>query len=188
MRVHRIENSLFNSNTYIISCKQGDFLIDCGDVCKLEDNLNIKAVFITHPHFDHIYGLNELVKRFPDCVVYVHENGYEALYDERLNLSKYNESSFMFCYRNVVQVCGEKADMIFDGFKVEVIHTPGHHPGAVCYRIGDYLFSGDSYIRGIKTVANLPLSDKKEAMDSEILIKKLWTGNVVLCPGHGRME
>ena len=78
--------------------------------------------------------------------------------------------------------------MIFDGFKVEVIHTPGHHPGAVCYRIGDYLFSGDSYIPGIKTVANLPLSDKKEAMDSEILIKKLWTGNVVLCPGHGRME
>lgn len=111
------------------------------------------------------------MKRFPDCVVYVHENGYEALYDERLNLSKYNESSFMFCYRNVVQVCGEKADMIFDGFKVEVIHTPGHHPGAVCYRIGDYLFSGDSYIPGIKTVANLPLSDKKEAMDSEILIK-----------------
>lgn len=185
MQVDRIENSLLNSNTYIISVEEGDFLIDCGDIYKLKDNFDIKAVFITHPHFDHIYGLNELMKRFPDCKVYIYEEGYEALYNERLNLSKYYGISFEFISKNIVLLNKKNSVIDFDGLKVEVIHTPGHYPGAVCYRIHNYLFSGDSYIPGFKTVINLPQSNKKDAIASEILIKRLWTENVVLCPGHG---
>lgn len=186
MQVNRIENSFLNSNTYIISVEEGDLLVDCGDIYKLKDNLHIKAVFITHPHFDHIYGLNELMERFPNCIVYIHEEGYEALYDERLNLSKYYGSSFTFFFKNVVRLINRISTIDFNGFKVLAIHTPGHHPGAVCYRIGNYLFSGDSYIPGFKTVINLPQSNKRDAMNSEILIKKLWTENVILCPGHGK--
>lgn len=185
MQVDRIENTIFSSNTYIVSVEEVDFLVDCGDIYKLKDSLNIKAVFITHPHFDHIYGLNGLMRRFPNCTIYVHEEAYKALYNERLNLSKYCGKDFVFFFRSVVQLCKEISIIDINGFKIEAFHTPGHHPGAVCYRIGDYLFSGDSYIHGIQTITNLPQSDKAKAMTSEILIKKLWTKNIVLCPGHG---
>lgn len=186
MQVNRIENSFLKSNTYIISVKEKHFLIDCGDIYKFKNNLEIEVVFITHPHFDHVYGLNELMEQSPNCKVYIHKEGCEALYNERLNLSKYYGSPFVFSFKNVILLYKDITIIDFDGFKVVAIHTPGHHPGAVCYRIGNYLFSGDSYIPGIKTVTNLPQSNKKEAMDSEILIKKLWTENVILCPGHGK--
>ena len=60
MTLQRIENNFLSSNTYVLSDGDKTILVDCGDVEKIDENLLIDAVILTHPHFDHIYGLNKL--------------------------------------------------------------------------------------------------------------------------------
>ena len=66
MNISQHINSIFNSNTYLIEDKAYDYcwLIDIGDTDYLIDkSLNIKGIFITHSHFDHIYGINEILEK-----------------------------------------------------------------------------------------------------------------------------
>ncbi len=67
--------------------------------------------------------------------------------------------------------------------KVHAVFTPGHSPCCVTWVLDDMMFTGDSYIPGVKTVTNLPHCDKKQAACSEILIKKLAEHRTVY-PGH----
>lgn len=76
MYIHRIINSVFTSNTYILTSEgPSTFLIDIGDVQPVKEWLDndgkvVKAVFLTHTHYDHIYGIRELIKAYPDCIIY----------------------------------------------------------------------------------------------------------------------
>lgn len=87
----RLENDVFTSNTYVLLERgsQGVWLVDIGDFGKVKKLLtpsnDVKGCFITHSHFDHIYGLNELVKEFPNCVIYVSKHGKEGLFSAKLN-------------------------------------------------------------------------------------------------------
>ena len=93
MEVIRIVNSVFRSNTFLIEDESGMcFLVDCGDIGSIVRYLQCKeftlgAVFITHAHYDHIYGLNELFEVYPQLIVYTSLHGKEGLYTDKLNLS-----------------------------------------------------------------------------------------------------
>lgn len=78
IQIKEIVNSIFTSKTYILFCEGKDnvWLVDIGDMELVfdfleEKGLKVEGVFITHAHFDHIYGLPELVKLYPQCKVYV---------------------------------------------------------------------------------------------------------------------
>ena len=76
MKIKRIINSIFTSNTYIVDDSiDAVSLIDIGDIKPIKDYLNkekkyVRFVFLTHTHYDHIYGIRELMKHYPDCIVY----------------------------------------------------------------------------------------------------------------------
>ena len=72
---------------------------------------------------------------------------------------------------------------LFDGICLKVIATPGHNPSCLTFQIGDYLFTGDSYIPDVKVVTNLPGGNKKQAQESLSMILKLVEGKNI-CPGH----
>lgn len=187
MTIRRIENVFLSSNTFVLSYGERSILIDCGDIENIDDGLHIDAVFITHPHIDHIYGLSKLLERQPSCKVYILKGGSEYLASDRLNLSRYHEKPYSFVSDNVCEVRDGDTIDIFEHIKVKVYATPGHNPICASYMIGRYLFSGDSYIPGIKTVVILPHANKIEAYKSEEIIKKLWTKDLILCPGHGEI-
>ena len=70
MNISQHINSIFNSNTYLIEDKTYDYcwLIDIGDTDYLIDkSLNIKGIILTHSHFDHIYGIYEIIEKKRDC-------------------------------------------------------------------------------------------------------------------------
>ena len=180
-------NSIFNSNTYLIKDKSYDYcwLIDIGDTDYLIDNsLNINGIFLTHSHFDHIYGINKIIEKFPDCIIYTSKSGNEALYSDKLNLSKYHESPLIFNGNNVKIINENDKIEIFPNISLEVIETPGHCPSCLTYYTDKYIFTGDSYIPGINLVTNLPKGNKIQAQESLEKIKEL-AKNRIICPGHG---
>lgn len=187
MTLKRIVNEFLFSNTFVLRDDNKTILVDCGDVDKIDKRLRIDAVFITHPHIDHIYGLSKLLELHPSCKVYIYEGGREYLASDRLNLSRYHEKAYAFVSDNVCLVRDGDTIDISEHLKVKVYATPGHNPICASYMIGRYLFSGDSYIPGIKTVVILPRANKIEAYKSEEIIKKLWTEDLIICPGHGEI-
>ena len=193
MRVNYIVNSIYTSRTYCLFNDESHefWLVDCGDVPPLVESISslvgnsfvIKGVLLTHAHYDHIYGLPRLKELFPKVRVYTNEIGRKMLGSDKLNMSKYHEDSIVFDSDNVA-VCKDGSVIgLFDGVTAKVHETPGHNGSCMCFEIEDYLFTGDSYIPGIKVVSNLPGADKAMAAESVERIVRLAEGKII-CPGH----
>ena len=75
---------------------------------------------------------------------------------------------------------------LFDGVTLTAIATPGHNTSCLSFMVDDFLFTGDSYIPGVKVVTNLSGGNKKLAQESLEKILKLAEGKT-LCPGHNTM-
>lgn len=186
--INCVVNTFFTSCSYVFEARKGDvWLVDCGDVeplLPLLEGKNLAGILLTHAHFDHIYGLNELVQRFPDVLVYTNECGKETLLDARKNMSFYHETPFVFDYPEQIRLVdnGDEID-IAEGVKAKVVATPGHHPSCLTYIVGDAIFTGDSYIPGTKVVTNLPKGNKLQAQESIDKILHLAKG-LTIYPGH----
>jgi glyoxylase-like metal-dependent hydrolase (beta-lactamase superfamily II) len=168
------------SNVYVVG-KEDLALIDSGlngdfesyiirqiESLGLQPN-RIKKLVITHFHPDHIGGVLEIVN-FCDPQVMVHE--IEARYiEEKMGIT--------------VQVKLKDGDMIQLGsMNFQVIHTPGHSPGAICLYNAEkkVLFSGDTVFAFGIGRTDIPGGSIGELKKS---IKRLTELDVqVLLPGH----
>ena len=141
------------------------------------------GVLLTHVHYDHIYGLPRLRELFPELRVYTNEYGKMALGSEKLNYSKYHNDPIVYESENIV-VCeaGDEIEL-FEGVIAKVHETPGHSDSCLTYEVGDYLFTGDAYIPGVKVVTTLKGGDKNLAARSVEKILELAEGKDI-CPGH----
>ena len=186
MTISRIVNEVFNSCSYIVEQEKRFWLIDCGDTQQLLPFIdgNLCGIFITHAHFDHIYGLNRLISVFPDVPVFTNDAGREGLLSDKINLSRYHESPFVFEKPENIRLV-EDGEMVrlFDDVKVQAVFTPGHSPCCITWVMHEAVFSGDSFIPGVKTVTNLPHADKALAAKSEAHIRDLIQQREVY-PGH----
>lgn len=190
----RIVNSIYASNTYLLhadGCSQA-WLIDCGDfdpvhdyLCKKE--LCVCGVFLTHVHYDHIYGLKALASHTFGMIVYTTQEGVQSLQEPKYNFSKYYGINFRFS-SDLIQVLDDRSSIeLFPKTKLLSYKTPGHDWSSLTFCVNEFLFTGDSYIPGLKTVTTFPKSNRQKAEDSLILIKQLIMPSSVICPGHGQI-
>ena len=142
-------------------------------------------MFLTHSHFDHIYGINALHRAYLECRVYTAEYGKVALYDEKKNFSKYHESPFVYEGEDVLVFNDEESIELYPGINMKVYATPGHCSSCLTYVVGNWVFTGDSYIPDVKVVTKLSGGDCVSAKQSQDKILKLAEGKVV-CAGHGQ--
>ncbi len=157
-------------------------MIDPGDVW--EGFNGVRAVLLTHAHFDHIYGMNELVKVSPEALVCTNDAGRDMLLDARKNMSFYNETPFVFDRPEQIRVVNDGDEVeLGNGLVAKAIFTPGHNPSCITWVVNDMVFSGDSLIPGIKTVTNLPGGNRSQAVTSEEIIRQLAVGRTIY-PGH----
>lgn len=196
--IRQIINSVYSSNTFLLYTENSDecWLIDVGDADKVMDAIpkgkKLKGVLFTHTHYDHIYGINELLMQFPRLIVYTNEFGKKALLSPKLNCSRYHiEAEDIVCcsLENIVAISeGEQLNLFSDSnCLLSVYETTGHDKSCLCYSINGCFFSGDSYIPGLKVLASFPNSNRVDAEISRKRIIELSCG-LNLYPGHGNIE
>ena len=135
IKIKSIVNSLFASNTYIIYQEgvEKAWLVDIGDIEPVvsflnEKKLRAEGVFLTHGHFDHLYGIKNLIEIFPSCKVYATSCCKECLASPKLNMSKYHESPISYVSNNVVEMHEGDEICLFDNEPaMRVYETPGHN-------------------------------------------------------------
>ena len=190
-QIKDITNSIYNSKTYILT-KEGEdkaWLVDIGDIEPVVSYLNDKGlyldgVFLTHAHFDHIYGILDLLEHYPSCNVYVTEYAKEGLSSEKLNMSKYHETPISYQGDNVIVVHEGDEMALFRGEpQLHFYETPGHNPGCLTMVIGNAVFTGDAYIPGIGANTRIYHADKELAIESLDRILELAKGKKVYS-GH----
>lgn len=188
----QIVNSLFSSNTFILyqnDCSDA-WLIDCGDYGKvkkwlLESQKELKGIFVTHGHFDHVYGINEALKDYPDLTIYLSRNeGIHILGNVKLNGSKYIENSFTIVDANFVELKDGDLIELVQGELIKIIETVGHSVDSVSYSVDNYLFTGDAFIPNIRPVSKIKGGDREVAKKTTIAIYEMCTEETIICPGH----
>lgn len=137
----------FSANCYALIEGGEIALIDVGtataeviDFVKKNSN-NIKYILLTHDHFDHIGGVEEVLK-YCNAKVCIHKNDASGLVDSNFSLCNMAGVKQPNVAPDITFVGGE--ELLLGEKKIKVIYTPGHTDGCVCYLIEDVLFSGDT--------------------------------------------
>jgi glyoxylase-like metal-dependent hydrolase (beta-lactamase superfamily II) len=71
-----------------------------------------------------------------------------------------------------------------DGLKLQVLHTPGHTPGSVCFYANDVVFAGDTLFQGSIGRTDLPGGDQDQEMASIVERLLVLPDETIVLPGH----
>ncbi len=150
----------------------------------LTDNgFQVSGIFLTHGHFDHIWGAKEL-KEFSGAKLYALEAEKELLTDARKNVSSQVGRAYTVDADDYLKD-GEEitlADMTF-----QVIATPGHTAGGCCYYFEEagFLVSGDTLFAESVGRTDLPTGSMGTLVRS--VKEKLFVlpEETKVYPGHG---
>lgn len=181
----------FGVNCYIVGSEQKNeaIVIDPGDEARRifdvieERQYSIKAILLTHGHFDHTGAAAEL-SEMTAARIFAHPSEIEIIKDPMLNLSG------MF---GVARGFDATIELLTDGqllelgeMRLKVIHTPGHTPGGISILAGEGVFCGDLVFAGSIGRTDLP-GGSWETMESTLRNKILnLPDRLTLYPGHGR--
>lgn len=186
MEIKRFTLGNIKSNCYIVYNNNEAMVIDPGydsDIVKdfLKDNhLDVKIIYATHGHFDHIGGIHGLKTLFPEAVVYAPLLD-EVFFDHTKGVSYLNYTVKVDQFLD--NLSNQK--ITFSGYDFYVIHTPGHSPGGTCLYYPGILFSGDTLFRETVGRTDLYLSSF-DALKNSISKKLYILPDETICyPGHG---
>ena len=142
-------------------------------------------ILLTHGHFDHSHGVKFLAEK-TGAKVCIHEGDALMLEKPAFNSSNfYYHGDTAFYPRCSADLVLKDRDVITAGsMRFQVIHTPGHTPGSVCFATEDKLFCGDTVFAYGYGRYDLWGGDRKALSESLMHLYSL-PGDFKLCPGHG---
>jgi len=170
------------TNCYIVTdeASMTCAIIDPGDeATKILDylekfKLTCKHILLTHAHFDHIGAVPDLLEELHEARLYMNEEDNGKTIGSELWAFKAPEGTAFIKDGDIIEV---------GALKFEVVTTPGHTPGSVCYICEDAIFSGDTLFKGSCGRTDFPLSDTQEIMKSLFRLARL-TKDYEIFPGH----
>jgi hydroxyacylglutathione hydrolase len=137
------------------------------------------AVLATHGHVDHVGSAAEFCG--DDLPFHIHEADALALADPRGWGAAYEHEPIPV---KDVRLLGDGDELRFAGFRIQVLHTPGHTPGSVCFRTDGSVLSGDLVFAG--TIGRSDFSNSSPE-DMQASLRRFLTlpDPLVVLPGHG---
>jgi glyoxylase-like metal-dependent hydrolase (beta-lactamase superfamily II) len=171
VEIKRLELGPWGTNAYIVTCLQtGSRLLidapaDASTIVKSLQGTAPRYILLTHNHVDHIGALAELRSKLKVPV------GAHAA--DSAGLPSPPEMPL------------DDGDVVsFGKVKLQVLHTPGHTPGSLCFKIGRYLISGDTIFPGGPGKTRSP-ADLRQIINS--ITDKIFTlpDDTEIYPGHG---
>ncbi|MCQ2471760.1 MAG: MBL fold metallo-hydrolase [Clostridia bacterium] len=190
MKIESAQVGLLGTNFYVITDEKTgvsaavDPGSDYSEIGSLVKDKNIKYILLTHGHFDHIFGVAELKKQTGAQIV-IGELDAENLYNAERN-SAGMRLPFKVEPTEADVIVKEGDELSVGNIKINVIETPGHTEGSVCYILPEekVIFSGDTlFYHSIgRTDFSTSVPEKMNAS-----LKKLASldGNFEVFTGHG---
>ena len=177
-------------NCYLFGCNATKYaaIIDPGDdpesikSAVQRRSAKVKMILLTHGHYDHL-GAVAAMKQTYQCPILIHQMDAETLTNPVVNLSAFTGDAI---------VCPPADQILSDGDRIklgdltlEVLHTPGHSQGSVCFKHESLLFDGDVLFKGGIGRTDLPGGSFDELEAS--ILSKIYTlpDDTVIFPGHG---
>jgi len=171
IQIERLELGPFDTNAYIVTCRktkdsalvdapaESDVIID-----KLK-NTKPKYILLTHNHMDHIGALAQLRNELKVPLAAHAADAGNLVPPPEMLLSD--------------------GDTIWVGnLKLTVLHTPGHTPSSLCFRVARYLISGDTIFPGGPGKTNSP-ADFNQILKSITGRIFVLPDDIRIYPGHG---
>lgn len=195
IEIRRIINTPVDSNCYIL------FDSNLSDECVIIDpgsrnnetlirelkvlNLIPRYIILTHEHYDHCWGVNGLTEHYPRSAIVCTHSCSEAIADTRRNYSHYCCSDEFTI--NHVDIIIEQCDWMLTWlhYNIIFISSKGHTSSGVYILLGNYLFSGDTLIKGQKTITKFKTGSTEELKRSIEFLSSCKDRNYRIYPGHG---
>lgn len=191
IQVRRLPLGPLQTNCYMLGCEETNLaaIIDPAFDAKAiytmadQDGWQISLILLTHAHFDHVGGLNDL-RTLSGAPVYAHKDALDSLGNTNLSaaffgIDQAHYSSDSFLVDNQILRIGN--------INLRVLYTPGHATGHVCFYAEEYglIFGGDVLFRGGIGRTDLDGGNYESLMES--IQSKLLTlpDETRLFPGHG---
>lgn len=171
IRIDKVQLGPFGTNTYIVVCLgTSDSLVvdapaEAAAIINLLKGTMPRYILLTHDHMDHVGALGELRKGLKVPMA--------AHADDSRSISPPPD------------ILLNDGDTITLGdLKIDVIHTPGHTPGGLCFRIGRHLISGDTLFTGGPGKTWSPGAFKQiiQSITEKLLVLP---DDTLIYPGHG---
>ena len=176
MNLKTLALGAYQTNCYLLSNGSEALVIDPGyepdTILDSLEGLTLKAILLTHGHFDHVGAVKELVAE-TGCEVYIH--AAESTMPPMMTAGP------LYYTRTYAE--GDTIAPI-EGAELKVLHTPGHTPGSVCLLWGQELFAGDTLFAGSCGRVDLPGGDPAQMLQSLNRLASLLSDYRVH-PGHG---
>ena len=160
----------FGTNSYLVldEATKDAVIIDANfepqailDVAR-KAGANVRAILLTHTDVDHIAGLPVLLEALGPVPVVVHETEQHVLVDG--TPLRHEFAAELPRLENVVSL-GEHAHYRAGSLEFEVLHTPGHSPGGITFKMHKLLFTGDALFAGSIGRSDFRNSDGRVLLD-----------------------
>lgn len=194
MKVIKIVNQKYGQNSYLVISDDSAILIDANaNVGQIEEYLKIynprpklKAIFITHEHYDHIGELDNIIAKYK-CNAYIHADGKASLYKEDQNLSVFDDP-FKIKTKKEIKTFKDGEELTFDDITIKCYHTPGHSNGSSCFVIGSNMFVGDTVFKiNIGRTDLYGGDENKQKISLRRILNDLSHDIIYFYPGHSLM-
>ena len=164
---------------FIDPADQGAYIYDA----LKERGFTVAGILLTHGHFDHIWGLEELREK-SGAPVYIWEQEKALLGDARLNGSA---GAGRACSAEADVYVKDGEEITIAGMTCRLIGTPGHTEGSCCYYFpeGGFLVSGDTLFADSVGRTDLPTGDMGRLVRSIREKVFLLPDETKVYPGHG---